>query len=455
MNVRVIGMCQRNYIPTVMPLRILIAEDEEVSRRILQRMIEMWGHEVVSTSDGVEALSELQKQDAPPLAIMDLTMPEMDGIEVCKKVRETESSTPVYIILLTAKSGKEDIVVGLQAGANDYLTKPFDREELRARLDVGVRVIELQRSLAERVSELEQALRDRERAEKELRNSETRYRQLIESSLGLIFTHDAAGHFLSINPAAAKVFGYKPAEILGKNLKDFATPAWVEKTDEYLNEIAREKSVNGLFYFINKDGEERVLVFHNYRYEEAGAEGYILGNAQDVTELKRAEEALRGLSLTDDLTGLYNHRGFFAFADQYAKAIKRSKNKLLFVYADMDGLKKINDTFGHNTGSQALTEIAKIFKQSFRETDVVARMGGDEFTAVASVSSTQSAELLVERLQQNLQTFNEENKRDYHLGLSVGFICVEPNEITSIEELIAKADALMYEQKKRKQAIRD
>jgi diguanylate cyclase (GGDEF)-like protein/PAS domain S-box-containing protein len=435
-----------------MSLKILIAEDEEVSRRILQRMIEMWGHDVIATSDGAEALSELQKTDAPPIAILDLTMPEMDGIEVCKRARETESSAPVYIILLTAKSGKDDIVAGLEAGANDYLTKPFDREELHARLDVGLRVIELQRNLAERVSDLEQALIDRRRAENKLRNSERRYRHLVESSLGLIFTHDMEGNFLSINPAAAKVFGYEPEEIIGKNLRDFATFSWIEKTNEYLAAIQREETASGLFYFNNKDGEERVLVFHNSRYQETDAHVYILGHAQDVTELKRAEEALRGLSLTDDLTGLYNHRGFFAFAEQYAKTIKRSGNNLLFVYADMDGLKKINDTLGHNTGSQALIEVAQILRASFRESDIIARMGGDEFTALASVSSDQNAEHLIERLQQNVQLFNEENKRDYKLSLSVGFVLVEPKDNQSIEELITKADSLMYQQKKSKKA---
>lgn len=412
----------------------------------------MWGYEVVVTSNGEEAWGELQKPDAPPIAILDLSMPEMDGIEVCKRVRDTESSAPVYIILLTAKSDTEDIVAGLAAGANDYLTKPFDREELHARLDVGLRVIELQRNLAERVSELEQALVDRQRAEQELRNSERRYRHLVESSLGLIFTHDMEGNFLSINPATAKAFGHEPEEIIGRNLRDFATPSWIEKTDEYLTEIQHKEIISGLFCFYNNEGNERVLVFHNSLYQEAGAPVYILGHAQDVTELKRAEEALRSLSLTDNLTGLYNHRGFFAFADQYAKTIKRSGNNLLFVFADMDGLKKINDTLGHNTGSEALVETAQILRSSFRETDIVARVGGDEFTVLASVSSDQNAEQLFERLQQNVESFNEENKRDYKISLSAGFVLVEPMDNQSIEELLAKADALMYQQKKRKQA---
>ena len=139
-------------------MRILIAEDDMVSRRVLQLTLTNWGHEVVMTTDGDEALAALQREDAPRLTILDWMMPGMDGIEVCRRLRQTPRVTPIYIILLTAKSNKQDIVQGLSAGANDYVTKPFDREELRARVQVGTTVVELQESLAERISEIEDAL---------------------------------------------------------------------------------------------------------------------------------------------------------------------------------------------------------------------------------------------------------------------------------------------------------
>lgn len=139
-------------------MKILIAEDDEVSCRVLQLMLASWGHEVITTRDGGSAWALLQREDAPPLVILDWMMPGMDGVEVCRLVRQKQSATPTYIILLTAKGGKADIVRGLDAGANDYLTKPFDREELRARVQVGVTVVGLQQGLAERVAELEEAL---------------------------------------------------------------------------------------------------------------------------------------------------------------------------------------------------------------------------------------------------------------------------------------------------------
>jgi sigma-B regulation protein RsbU (phosphoserine phosphatase) len=139
-------------------MRILIAEDEPVSRRVLESTLNKWGYEVIATSDGAEAWDGLQGEDAPLLAILDVNMPGMGGIEVCHRVRKAPRDISPYLILLTAKSGKENVVLGLEAGANDYVAKPFDPAELRARVNVGLQMLELQRRLAQRVTELEEAL---------------------------------------------------------------------------------------------------------------------------------------------------------------------------------------------------------------------------------------------------------------------------------------------------------
>ena len=139
-------------------MRILIAEDDAVSRRRLEATLRKWGYEVLAVEDGLAAWEVLQGEMPPPLAILDWMMPGMDGIEVCRKVRERSPSRPLYIIVLTARGSREDVVAGLQAGGDDYVTKPFDREELHARVKVGLRVLQLQMNLAARVRELEEAL---------------------------------------------------------------------------------------------------------------------------------------------------------------------------------------------------------------------------------------------------------------------------------------------------------
>lgn len=139
-------------------MRILIAEDDAVSLHLLQTTLAKWGYEPVVATDGLQALEVLSQPDAPSLAILDWMMPGMDGAEVCRRARGQGTDRLFYIILLTAKGRKEDIVQGLTAGADDYIIKPFDRAELKARISTGERILRLQAELAARVKELELAL---------------------------------------------------------------------------------------------------------------------------------------------------------------------------------------------------------------------------------------------------------------------------------------------------------
>jgi DNA-binding response OmpR family regulator len=139
-------------------MRVLIADDEPVPRRILEAALTGWGHEVVATRDGPEAWEALRAPGAPKLAVLDWVMPGMDGVEVCRRLRQLPTQEPTYLIMLTGRGARQDVVAGLRAGANDYVTKPFDNEELQARVRVGQNVVELQARLAARLSELEGAL---------------------------------------------------------------------------------------------------------------------------------------------------------------------------------------------------------------------------------------------------------------------------------------------------------
>jgi sigma-B regulation protein RsbU (phosphoserine phosphatase) len=140
-------------------MRVLIAEDDAVSRTFLAATLRKWDYDVSTFPDGSLVWQELESGEVPELLILDWMMPGVDGLEVCRRVRQKFPALPVYIILLTARAGREDVVRGLLGGADDYITKPFDREELRARVQVGRRVIELQKALAGRVGELENALK--------------------------------------------------------------------------------------------------------------------------------------------------------------------------------------------------------------------------------------------------------------------------------------------------------
>ncbi|MFZ1947686.1 MAG: response regulator [bacterium] len=131
-------------------MRILIAEDDAVSRRLLERKLAMWGYQVITCADGAEAWRVLQREDSPSLAILNWMMPGMDGVQVCREVRKLQRKDYAYIILLTARDQKEDIVEGIEAGADDYVTKPFHPHELNVRVRAGRRILEMQAELLQR-----------------------------------------------------------------------------------------------------------------------------------------------------------------------------------------------------------------------------------------------------------------------------------------------------------------
>jgi sigma-B regulation protein RsbU (phosphoserine phosphatase) len=139
-------------------MKILIADDDEFSRRVLAGTLRKWEFEVTVTADGAQAWQKLREAGSPQLVILDWMMPEMDGLEVCRKARALPATRSSYIILLTARNSQEDLVLGLDSGADDFITKGFGCQELRARVGVGVRVLGLQKALADRVRELEEAL---------------------------------------------------------------------------------------------------------------------------------------------------------------------------------------------------------------------------------------------------------------------------------------------------------
>jgi diguanylate cyclase (GGDEF)-like protein len=173
----------------------------------------------------------------------------------------------------------------------------------------------------------------------------------------------------------------------------------------------------------------------------------------EIQERLKAEEEVRQLSLTDELTGLYNRRGFFWLANQQLKIAQRTQISSCLLFIDLDGLKQINDSLGHEIGDKMLVDTAQLLKQSFRESDIIARIGGDEFVIFFPICSQDNTDEFSPRLQANIYRFNQEHNYSYQLSISIGVTQCTLNENVSLEQLLEEADKLMYEHKRSKRLV--
>jgi len=207
--------------------------------------------------------------------------------------------------------------------------------------------------------------------------------------------------------------------------------------------------------------EEKILgavVFYRDITERKELENKLASYTEELkasnVELQKAQVALEQLASVDELTGLHNRRGFLALAAQSIKLAHRSQKSFALVFADLDGLKKINDTLGHADGDLAISDAAHVLSDSFRHCDVLGRLGGDEFAILMSDADEQSAQIVKKRLADKVDKLNAERHRPYTLSLSVGMMICNSDEKVSLEVLLSRADALMYEEKKKKGANR-
>jgi diguanylate cyclase (GGDEF)-like protein/PAS domain S-box-containing protein len=292
----------------------------------------------------------------------------------------------------------------------------------------------------------------RSRRERELEERETRLRTLLDNALDAVFTCDLNGRFTSMNRSGNELFGFTPGEALSRSLLEALAPEWHAQARAFLRDartapraLAKEVPV------VTPLGAHRMVALSMQVVVRDGADAEILGIARDVTARKRHEAALRSMTLIDELTGLYTRRGFMLLAERHLKLAMRKKQNVSLLFCDVDGLKKINDTFGHREGDRALIDAGDVLRRTFRSADIIARLGGDEFTVFPLEASDDSGVVLTERLEKNLRLHHAETGRSYQLSMSVGLARFEPGGEWTIERLLEDADRRLYKQKRERQ----
>ena len=305
------------------------------------------------------------------------------------------------------------------------------------------------------VEELNRFIAEQERISKALQESEEHFRTAFDyAAIGMALV-SPAGKWLRVNHSLCGIVGYSESELLKT---DFQAITHEDDLGNDLAQIYRMLAGELLTCqvekrYLHKDGQEVwALTSISLIRDAQGAPIHFIFQIEDITERKRAEGAIKTLSLVDELTGLYNRRGFLAFSEQHLISVQRANKSLMVVYADLDGLKQINDSFGHKEGDRALMKTAEILRETFRSSDVLGRLGGDEFTVFAAVEPEGGVETVMARLNDNLLKYNSQNASPYRLSISVGLAFMHPDESQTVEELMAQADESMYKNKRQRKA---
>ena len=460
-------------------IKVLLIENNPGDARLIQEMLK----EVETARFEVEYVdmlstgSERLAKERFDVLLLDLGLPDSSGIETLERALTQAPEMPVVVL-----TGLADEMVGIKAvqrGAQDYLIKGSVDSNLLIR---SIRYA-IERKLMEKalswelsvntaIAELSGALL----SEQSFSIEDISYlvlehsRHLTRSQFGFVGYIDPTNGYM-ISPTMTRDIWDK-CQVKDKNIvfeKLRGLWGWVLDNRKPLltNAPSDDPRSSGIppghlpiHRFLSAPaliGERLVgliaLANSDRRYTERDLEMVTRLSSFYAVALhrKRIEEELRNMSIRDELTGLYNRRGFFVLAQQQFKLASRRKKGLLLVVADVDGLKKINDTCGHEEGDRALRDTANILQETFRDSDIVGRIGGDEFAIVVIEDSKAGAGILSARLQDNLDSYNTEGNRRNKLSISIGIARCDPESPCPIDKLMAHADALMYEQKRGKQ----
>jgi diguanylate cyclase (GGDEF)-like protein/PAS domain S-box-containing protein len=305
------------------------------------------------------------------------------------------------------------------------------------------------------VEELNSHIAEQERISKALRETEEHFRNAFDyAAIGMALVSPQGG-WLRVNRSLCDLLGYTEQELLSSNFQAVTHGDDLGGDLANLYRLMQGETPNCQVEkrYVHREGQIVWALSSVSLVRDSDQNPvHFIFQIQDITERKRAESALQSLSLVDELTSLYNRRGFLAVAEQNVAEIRLNEKIPAIVYADLDGLKEINDSFGHHEGDRALARAAQILKDSFRSSDIVARIGGDEFVVLAALAQDESAESLSQRLQENFDTNNASKVRPYNLALSVGIAHFDDQHNHSIEDLMAQADRAMYEDKRCKRS---
>jgi len=297
----------------------------------------------------------------------------------------------------------------------------------------------------------------RKHYEDELKKSHEEVQQIFNTAANGMRVVDRKMNVLRVNDRFVEMSGRSSAEMVNQKCYDiFGGESCMKDICPLKRILSGEVRVQSETVKTFPDGREIPCIVTATPFRDsAGQVVGIVEDFHDISERKAFEEQLALLSYTDELTGLLNRRGFIERAEWMLILARRQKKSLFLVFSDLDNMKDINDTFGHKRGDQALVNIAELLKSTYRETDIIARMGGDEFALLLFDATNETPPQITRRFDENIKSWNENSLEPYELALSMGVVLHEPSLRENIEDLLHRADLAMYEVKKARKEQQD
>lgn len=426
--------------------QILIVDDVPVNLRLLVDILTRNGYQVRPATSGHLALKSVAFE-LPDLILLDINMPDMNGYQVCRQIKEDQRTAGIPVIFISALDQVDDIINGFGAGGVDYITKPFNEAELLARIKTHLTLSRLQKQLERQNLLLHTEIAERKQAEAALNESEEKYRAVFENTGSATVIIEDDSTISLANAEFSALAGFARHEVEGRlKLRDFF-PEDRQRMDRY-HELRRlaPNSAPRQYECTMKDREGGIKNLIMTISMIPGTPKSV-ASMVDITQRKRVEEQLKYLSLHDPLTGLYNRTYF----DQEMSRLTLCRSTpLSLIICDVDGLKLVNDTLGHEAGDELLVAASKVIRDSFRQGDVASRIGGDEFAVLLTNQDANTVEGASRRIRDAIDNYNNA-RTGVPLCMSIGF-ADSSHSLSGLSYLFEEADKNMYNDKIRNRA---
>lgn len=429
---------------------VLIVDDAPENLRLLSRILANNGYSVSTAEDGARALRQVD-ENPPEIILLDVNLPGMDGYEVCAHLKASQKTRDIPVIFVSALDAIEDKVKAFRVGGVDYIPKPYQMEEVLARVETHLSLRRLQRNLQEVNRELEARINDLSESQEQLRDRESKLRAFVDALPNLSFIYDQDGRYLEIMANETGLLRARPEELLGRRIRDVMSPEVSKVMEEAIHRAIETGKTQVIEYRIPTVGGEEYWFEGRVALMEKSDEGSkVIFTAAEISQRVALYEEVQRLAMQDSLTNCFNRRYFFSLAEQEFQRAVRYRRPLALVMLDIDHFKKFNDTYGHPAGDKVLCDLVDTCRNSLRSIDIIGRYGGEEFILLLPETQLQGALKMASRLRQELMKIKVSNSEaTLSVTVSLGAACYEPgsNEVAAFDDLVRLADESLYDAK--------